>query len=105
AASMADIVGLGLVVAVQEPWTLPVAGALHIAALLPIALLRTLGPSERTLAASFVFALPVFGAFLALLALEHGDGDLMSDLSQAPPLAGEGATADFGRLAAALPSC
>jgi hypothetical protein len=105
AASLADIVGLGLIVEIQEPWTLITAGGLHVLALLPIAFIRALSASEKTLALSFVFALPVFGALLAALALEHGNGDLITDLSQAPTLAVESAGGDFGRLAAALPSC
>jgi hypothetical protein len=105
AASMADVAGVALLVGVQDAWTLPVAGALHIVALLPIAFMRAVGRSEKTLALSLVFALPMFGALLAVLALEHGDGELTSDLLAATPLAGEGGGADFGRLAAALPSC
>jgi hypothetical protein len=107
AASIADLVGLGLLIGVQEPWTLPVAGVFHAAALLPIAFLRRLRGSEKSLALSFVFALPIFGALLAVLALEHGDGEgtLISDLALAPPLATEAVAGDFGRLAAALPSC
>ena len=59
AASIADLVGLGLIVGVQEPWTLAAAAGCHLAALLPIAFLRRLSPSEKALALSFVFALPV----------------------------------------------
>jgi len=103
--SMADLVGLGLVVGVQETWTLFAAAGLHLAALLPIALMRTLSSSEKALAASFVFAFPVLGASLAVLALEHGDGDLISDLTQAPSASPDAVATDFGRLAAALPSC
>src|SRR6188768_2236910 len=84
AASMADLVGLGLVVGVQEMWTLFAAAGLHLAALLPIAFMRSISSSEKALAASFLFAFPVLGAPLAVLALEHGDGDLVSDLTQAP---------------------
>ena len=107
AASLADLVGLGLLVAVQEPWTLPVAAACHLAALVPIAIARRLSASEKALALSFVFALPVVGALLAVLALEHGEGEgsLISDLAMAPALASEPVAGDFGRLAAALPSC
>jgi len=107
AASLADLIGLGLLVGVQEPWTLAAAGGCHAAALLPIAFLRRLSGSEKSLALSFVFAMPIFGALMAVLALEHGDGDgnLISDLALAPPLATEAVAGDFGRLAAALPSC
>ena len=107
AASLADLVGLGLLIGVQEPWTLAAAGGCHAAALLPIAFLRRLSGSEKSLALSFVFAMPIFGALMAVLALEHGDGDgnLISDLALAPPLASEAVAGDFGRLAAALPSC
>ena len=107
AASLADLVGLGLLIGVQEPWTLAAAGGCHAAALLPIAFLRRLSGSEKSLALSFVFAMPIFGALMAVLALEHGDGDgnLISDLALAPPLASEPVAGDFGRLAAALPSC
>jgi hypothetical protein len=107
AASLADLVGLGLIVGVQEAWTLPIAGGCHAAAMLPIAFARRLTSSERTLALAFVFALPVVGALLAVLALEHGEGggNLISDLALAPALGGETAAADFGRLAVALPSC
>jgi hypothetical protein len=107
AASLADLVGLGLIIGVQEAWTLPVAGGCHAAALLPIAFMRGMSRSERTLALSFVFALPVVGALLAVLALEHGEGDgnLVSDMALAPAVGIETATADFSRLAAALPSC
>ena len=105
AASMADLVGVTAIVVVQEPWTLWLAAACHLAALLPIAVLPELSPSERMLALSFVTALPVVGALLAVLALEHGEGDLISDLAQAPPAVAETAAADFGRLAVALPSC
>jgi hypothetical protein len=107
AASLADLVGLALIVGVQEAWTLPVAGGCHAAALLPIAFLRRLRGSEKTLALAFVFALPVVGALLAVLALEHGEGggNLVSDLALAPAVGSETAAPDFGRLAAALPSC
>jgi len=107
AASLADLVGLALLVGVQEPWTLPVAGACHLVALLPVAFVRSLSRSEKTLALSFVFALPIVGALLAVLALEHGEGEgsLISDLAMAPALAPEPVAGDFGRLAAALPSC
>ena len=107
AASLADLVGLGLIVGVQEAWTLPVAGGCHAAAMLPIAFARRLTSSERTLALAFVFALPVVGALLAVLALEHGEGggNLISDLALAPALGAETVAADFGRLAVALPSC
>jgi hypothetical protein len=105
AASMADLVGLTAVVVVQEPWTLWLAAGCHLAALLPIALLRALSPSEMILALAFVSALPVVGALLAVLALEHGDGELISDLMQSAPPATEIAGTDFGRLAVALPSC
>ncbi len=105
AVSMADLVGLGLVVGVQETWTLFAAAGLHLAALLPIAFMRTLSSSEKELAASFVFAFPILGAPLAVLALEHGNGDLASDLTQAPTAPPEAMATDFGRLAVALPSC
>jgi hypothetical protein len=105
AASIADLVGLAAIVVIQEPWTLAVAAGCHLAALLPVAFQRTLSSSEMALALSFVFALPIFGAVLAVLALEHGDGDVFSDLTQAPTYAGEAAGGDFGRLAVALPSC
>ena len=52
-----------------------------------------------------MFAFPVLGAPLAVLALEHGNGDLVSDLAQAPTAPPDAAAADFGRLAVALPSC
>jgi len=105
AASLADLVGVALLVGVQEPWTLPVAGAIHLAALLPLAFLRALSPSERALALAFGFAMPLFGPLMAVLALEHGDGELASDLAAAPAVGGEGVATDFGRLALALPSC
>ena len=105
AASMADLVGLGLLVGVQEVWTLFAAAGLHLAALLPIAFMRSLSSSEKALAASFVFAFPVLGAPLAVLALEHGNGDLASDLTQAPTALADAVATDFGRLAVALPSC
>jgi hypothetical protein len=106
AASMVDVVGLTAVVVVQEPWTLWMAAACHLMALLSVALLlRALDPSEMTLALAFVTALPVVGALLAVLALEHGDGDLASDLALSALPAQETAGADFGRLAVALPSC
>jgi len=107
AASLIDLVGLGLLVGVQEPWTLAAAGILHIGALLPVALLRRLSSSEKVLALSLLFALPVVGALLAVLALEHGDGEgsLISDLALAPALVGEAPAADFGRLAAAARRC
>jgi len=105
ASTLADLVGVGLLIGIQEPWTLPVAAACHLAALLPIVLMRGLGSSERTLALSLVLALPLAGPLMAVLALEHGEGDLTMDMLQAPAAAGEGAGADFARLAAALPSC
>jgi hypothetical protein len=104
-ASTADLAGLATIIVIQEPWTLAVAAGLHLVAMLPIALMRSLSASERVLAVSFVFALPLFGALVAVLALEHGTGDLVSDLAQAPPLPADAPGADFGRLAAALPSC
>ena len=105
AASLADLAGVALLVGVRQAWALPVAGGLHVAALLPIALRRALGPSEKTLALSFVFALPVVGAPLAALALEPGDGELAVDLAAGAVPAAEIVGGDFGRLAAALPSC
>src|SRR5690348_16098492 len=93
ASALADLVGVCLLIGVQEPWTLPVAAAFHLAALLPIAFLRTLGSSEKTLALSLVLALPLAGPLLAVLALEHGDGDPSMDLLQAPMPAVEGAGA------------
>jgi hypothetical protein len=105
AASLADVVGLVLLVKAPGPWTLLAAGGLHVAALLPVILRRALAPSERALAASFVLAFPIFGALLAVLALEHGEGELVADLAQAPPSAAEAPGTDFGRLAVALPSC
>jgi hypothetical protein len=105
AASLIDLVAVALLVGVQEAWTLLAAAALHVSALLPIVFLRALSRSEKALAVALVLALPLFGGLLAVLALEHGNGDLISDLAQAPPLAAETAGADFGRLAAALPSC
>ncbi|HEY7371165.1 MAG TPA: hypothetical protein VIF57_03235 [Polyangia bacterium] len=105
ASALADLVGVCLLIGVQEPWTLPVAAAFHLVALLPIVFLRALGPSEKTLALALVLALPLAGPLLAVLALEHGDGDPSMDLFQGPAPAVEGAGADFGRLAAALPSC
>src|SRR5436190_5056507 len=99
--------GAALLIAIQEPWTLAVAAGAHLAALLPVIFLRALSRSEKTLATSFIFAFPVVGALLAVLALEHGEGegDLISDLAQAPPVSVEPVATDFGRLAAALPSC
>jgi hypothetical protein len=105
AASLADVIGLTAVVVIQQPWTLWLAVVCHLIALLPILLLRALSPSETTLALAFVTALPVVGALLAVLALEHGDGDLASDLALSALPAVETAGADFGRLAVALPSC
>ena len=105
AASMADLVGLVLVVGVQEVWTLFAAAGLHLAALLPVAFMRALSSSEKALAAAFVFAFPVLGAPLAVLALEHGNGDLAADLAQAPTASPDAVATDFGRLAVALPSC
>jgi len=105
ASTLADLVGVGLLIGVQEPWTLPAAAACHLMALVPIVFMRALGSSERTLALSLVLALPLAGPLLAVLALEHGEGDLTTDLLQAPSPAAEGAGADFARLAAALPSC
>jgi hypothetical protein len=105
ASALADLVGLGLLIGVQDPWTLPAAAAFHLAALLPIVFMRALGSSEKTLALSLVLALPLAGPLLAVLALEPGDGDPSMDLLQTPVPAAEGAGADFGRLAAALPSC
>jgi hypothetical protein len=104
-ASAADLAGLMTIIVVQEPWTLAAGAGLHMAALLPIARARALSASERELALAFVFALPVFGALLAVLALEHGNGDLISDLAQAPAPPADAPGGDFGRLAAALPSC
>jgi len=105
AASLADLAGVALLIGVRQAWTLPLAGGLHVVGLLPIALRRALGPSEKTLALSFGFALPVVGAALAALALEPGDGELAADLASAPSAVGEAVGGDFGRLAAALPSC
>jgi hypothetical protein len=105
AASIADLIGLALIVAIQEPWTLFAGAGFHLAAILPFAFLKALSPSERVLGLALVFALPVFGALLAVLALEHGNGDLVSDLAQAPSVAVDAPGGDFGRLAAALPSC
>src|SRR5947207_13802200 len=82
-ASLADVMGAALLIAIQEPWTLAVAAGAHLAALLPVIFLRALSRSEKTLATSFIFAFPVVGALLAVLALEHGEGegDLISDLA------------------------
>jgi hypothetical protein len=105
AASVADLAGVGLIVAIQEPWTLFAAAGSHAAAMLMVAFPKALSPSERELGIALVFALPVFGALLAVLALEHGTGDLVSDLAQGQAPAVDAPGSDFGRLAIALPSC
>ena len=104
-ASAADLAGLTTIIVVQEPWTLAAAAGFHLAALLPVVLMPALSASERALALAFVFAMPIFGALLAVLALEHGNGDLVSDLAQGQPPPADVPGTDFGRLAAALPSC
>ena len=42
AASIADLIGVAMIIAIQERWTLFAAAGLHVAALLPVAFLKTL---------------------------------------------------------------
>ena len=107
AASLADLVGLGLLVGVQEPWTLAAAGGLSRGGL---AADRVPPPAQRQR--------KVAGAFIRVrdAHLRRADGGAgarargrrrQSDLRPcARAAARERAVAgDFGRLAAALPSC
>ncbi|HVV50062.1 MAG TPA: hypothetical protein VHO06_10420, partial [Polyangia bacterium] len=82
------------------------AGALHLAALLPLGL-AALAPSERVLGSAFVLAIPVLGAPLAALALgTEGRGELLEADPEAPAAAAEAPRAEeLRRLGEALPTC
>jgi hypothetical protein len=106
-ATLADLGAVVLLMGRASPVTGAAAAALHLAALAPILLARTLTSSERTLGAAFVFAMPVAGAALAVLSLgTAGRGEVL----EADPSAAAGAAEplraeELRRLGEALPCC
>jgi hypothetical protein len=86
---------------------LVLTAALHLAALIPIAVAPALPPSERLLGAAYTFAIPVFGAPLAALSLATaGQGELVEADPMAMPAAAEAPRAEELRsLGEALPTC
>jgi hypothetical protein len=83
------------------------AGALHVAAVIPILLWRSLTQSERALGGAFAFAIPVAGAPLAAIALgTAGRGEVVeADPDAAPPEVEPLRAEELRRLGEALPCC
>jgi hypothetical protein len=108
AAAVADAAAVGLALLRGPSASVGIAAAaLHLAALLPVIAARSLAPSERALGAALVFALPLAGAALALLALgTSGRGELDRLEPAAPvPLAEPPRVDELRRLGEALPCC
>ncbi len=84
-----------------------VAGGLHVAAVIPILLWRSLTNSERWLGAGFAFAIPVAGAVLAAIALgTAGRGEVVeADPDAAAPDVEPLRAEELRRLGEALPCC
>ena len=107
-AGLADVVALALLVTHGGSSRAALAAVgLHLGALLPVLVARTLTSSEKALGAAFVLVLPVVGAALAALALATG-GE--GELDQAPPVDPVGPTGaqrveELRRLGEALPCC
>ena len=89
------------------PVALAAAAALHLCALLPIAVASTLASSERLLGTAFAFAVPVLGAPLAALSVGTvGQGELVEADPTALPAAAEAPRAEeLRQLGEALPTC
>ncbi len=106
-ATLADLAAVILLFGHPATSTTVSAAALHLFALLPIAVAPALASSERTLGLAFTFAIPVLGAGLAALTLgTEGHGELV----EADPTAGAGAAEapraeELRRLGEALPTC
>ena len=106
-ATLADLTAAVLLIGHVSTLAGIAAAALHLGALAPILLTRSLTNSERVLGSAFVFALPVVGAGLAGLALGTvGQGGLLEVDPTATPAGGEPLRAEeLRRLGEALPCC
>ncbi|HEY4393263.1 MAG TPA: hypothetical protein VGP64_04345 [Polyangia bacterium] len=107
-ATLVDLTAAILLCGHPTTWTALLAGALHLAAMVPIVASPALASSERTLGLAFVFALPLLGPALAALSLgTEGQGELI----EADPAAAVAVTVEAPRaeelrqLGEALPTC
>ncbi|HVT08337.1 MAG TPA: hypothetical protein VHO67_12840 [Polyangia bacterium] len=84
-----------------------IAGGLHLAAVIPILLWRSLTSSERWLGGAFTFAIPVAGAALSAIALgTSGRGEVVeADPNAAAPEVEPLRAEELRRLGEALPCC
>ncbi len=106
-ATVLDVAAAALIVTRPAHISVLVAGGLHLAAVLPILLWRSLARSERELGAAFTLAIPVAGAPLAAIALGTiGRGELIEADPDAAPAEVEPLRAEeLRRLGEALPCC
>ena len=100
--------GSALLIGVQEPWTLAVAGGCHLAALLPIAFLRSRSAAARRRwrcrsCSRCRWSARCWRCWRSSTARATGNLDLGPRRSRRRYGGAESAAADFGRLAAALP--
>jgi hypothetical protein len=106
-AAVLDVLGAFLIVIRPVHAAALMAGSLHLAAVLPILLWRSLARSERVLGAAFTLAIPVAGAPLAAIALgTTGRGEVIEADPDAEPAEVEPLRAEeLRRLGEALPCC
>ena len=105
-AAVMDVVAAALILRRPVHGAVIVAGALHLAAVLPILFWRSLANSERMLGSAFALSIPVAGPALAAIALGtagrgevvEADPDAVADVE---PLRAE----ELRRLGEALPCC
>ncbi|HVY38392.1 MAG TPA: hypothetical protein VHM31_10665 [Polyangia bacterium] len=106
-AAVFDLAAVALIVLRPLHGGALLAGGLHVAAVMPILLWRSLTSSERWLGAAFTFAIPVAGAPLAAIALgtagrgEVVEADPNAVAPEVEPLRAE----ELRRLGEALPCC
>jgi len=106
-AVLIDLIAVLLLFSQASTPVLLLTAALHLAALVPIAIAPALPRSERVLGAAYVFAIPVFGAPLAALSLgTAGQGELVeADPTAAPATAEAPRAEELRSLGEALPTC
>ncbi|MFL5305224.1 MAG: hypothetical protein ACJ8F1_08425 [Polyangia bacterium] len=106
-ATALDLAAVALVVLRPLHGGALVAGGLHVVAMIPILVWRSLTNSERWLGASFSFAIPVAGAPLAAIALgTAGRGEVVeADPDAAAPEIEPLRAEELRRLGEALPCC
>jgi hypothetical protein len=106
-ATALDLAAVALVVLRPAHGGALVAGGLHVAAVIPILVWRSLTNSERWLGASFSFAIPVAGAPLSAIALgTAGRGEVVeADPDAAGPEIEPLRAEELRRLGEALPCC